>query len=97
MFEKVKTTLENHRFAVYTVGGSLATAGASLPVVCHASGGEGSGTSANVQTALSNAFSQVQTDALSYIQSALAPALVIMGTVLAITIGIKVFKRFTKG
>ena len=95
MFEKVKTTLENHRFAVYTVGGSLATAGASLPVVCHASGGEG--TSSNVQTALSNAFSQVQTDALSYIQSALAPALVIMGTVLAITIGIKVFKRFTKG
>ena len=95
MFEKVKETFNNHKLAVYTVGGSLATAGAGLPVVCHASGGEGS--SSTVQSALTNAFSQVQTDAMSYIQSALTPALVIMGTVLAITIGIKVFKRFTKG
>lgn len=88
MVEKIKETVRNNKFAVATAIGASASA---LPVVCHANE-----PTTNVQTSLSNAFTQVQNDALSYIQTALVPALVIMGTVLAITIGIKVFKRFTK-
>lgn len=94
MLEKVKKIYENKKGLIYASATGLTATAASLPVVCHA---EDTTSGSSVQTALEGAFQQVQTDSMSYIQSALVPALVIMGTVLAITIGIKVFKRFTKG
>lgn len=48
-----------------------------------------------IQQAMSTAFTQVQTDVLSMITASLPTALAIVGTVLAITIGIGVFKKIT--
>lgn len=48
-----------------------------------------------IQTAMSNAFKQVQAGASDMITAAVPYALVIIGTVLAVTIGIKVFKKLT--
>lgn len=48
-----------------------------------------------IQTAMTNAFKQVQTGASDMITAAVPFALVIIGTVLAITVGIKVFKKLT--
>lgn len=49
----------------------------------------------DLATAMSTAFSKVATDVNGYIGSALPVALGIVGTVLAITIGVKVFKKIT--
>lgn len=49
----------------------------------------------NVTSALTKSFSDVATNATSVISSSLPYALTIIGTVLAVTIGIKVFKKIT--
>lgn len=49
----------------------------------------------SIKTAMETAFSQVQTDTIDMIATATPFALAIVGTVLAITIGIKVFKKIT--
>ena len=48
-----------------------------------------------IQTAMSSAFKQVQVGAADMITAAVPFALVIIGTVLAVTVGIKVFKKLT--
>ena len=48
-----------------------------------------------IQTSMTSAFKQVQTGATDMITAAVPFALVIIGTVLAVTIGIKVFKKLT--
>ena len=48
-----------------------------------------------IQTAMTSAFKQVQAGASDMITAAVPFALVIIGTVLAVTIGIKVFKKLT--
>lgn len=48
-----------------------------------------------IQTAMTSAFKQVQTGASDMITAAVPFALVIIGTVLAVTVGIKVFKKLT--
>lgn len=48
-----------------------------------------------IQTAMASAFKQVQAGASDMITAAVPFALVIIGTVLAVTIGIKVFKKLT--
>lgn len=48
---------------------------------------------ATIKTAMTTAFSTVQTDVSSMIAAAAPYALGIIGTVLAVTIGIKVFKK----
>lgn len=48
-----------------------------------------------LKTAVTTAFEQVQTDAMSMISTAAPYALGIVGAVLAVTIGIKVFKKLT--
>ena len=52
-------------------------------------------TSEPVAQAFGTALETVKTDALGYIGQALPVCLAIMGTILAITIGIKVFKKFS--
>lgn len=47
-------------------------------------------------TAFGDALNSVKTDVLSYIGAALPVGLTIMGTILAIVIGVKAFKRFSK-
>lgn len=55
---------------------------------------EGSATS-GITTAVTGALSTVQSDALSMISSVLPYALAIVGAVLVVTIGIRVFKRIS--
>ncbi len=49
----------------------------------------------SITTAVSTAFSSVQTNTVSMISTCAPYALGIIGTVLAVTIGIKVFKKLT--
>lgn len=48
-----------------------------------------------IQTSMASAFKQVQTGAADMVTAAVPYALVIIGTVLTVTIGIKVFKKLT--
>lgn len=48
-----------------------------------------------IKTAMTTAFTQVQTDVVSMISTCAPYALAIIGTVLAVSIGIKVFKKLT--
>lgn len=49
----------------------------------------------SIQTSMTAAFKQVQAGAFDMVTVAVPYALVIIGTVLAVTIGIKVFKKLT--
>lgn len=49
----------------------------------------------SITSAVKTAFATVQTDAVSMISTCAPYALGIIGTVLAVTIGIKVFKKLT--
>ena len=49
----------------------------------------------SIQTAMSTAFQSVQTNVTSMISTCAPFALTIIGTVLAVTIGIKVFKKLS--
>lgn len=49
----------------------------------------------SISTAMSTAFGNVQTNVTSMIATCAPYALAIIGTVLAVTIGIKVFKKLT--
>lgn len=49
----------------------------------------------SIQTSMTAAFKQVQVGASDMVTAAVPYALVIIGTVLAVTIGIKVFKKLT--
>lgn len=49
----------------------------------------------SIQTSMTAAFKQVQAGASDMVTAAVPFALVIIGTVLAVTIGIKVFKKLT--
>lgn len=48
-----------------------------------------------IKTAMDTAFSGVKTDVVSMISTCTPYALTIIGTVLAVTIGISVFKKLT--
>lgn len=48
-----------------------------------------------IKTAMTTAFESVQTDVLSMITASAPFALGIIGTVLAVSIGVKVFKKLT--
>ena len=48
-----------------------------------------------IKTAMTTAFNGVQTDVISMITASAPAALAIVGTVLAVTLGIKVFKKLT--
>ncbi len=49
----------------------------------------------SIKTAMDTAFSAVQTNVTAMITSSAPYALGVIGTVLAVTIGIKVFKKLT--
>lgn len=49
----------------------------------------------SIQTSMASAFKQVQAGASDMVTAAVPYALVIIGTVLAVSIGIKVFKKLT--
>lgn len=49
----------------------------------------------SIQTSMTAAFKQVQVGASDMVTAAVPYALIIIGTVLAVSIGIKVFKKLT--
>lgn len=90
--EKVKNFLNNHKGATAIIGSGVATVGSVVPAFAEGetvSGNITSGMTTAIQTGLSN----VQADVITLISTALPYALVIMGLGLAISIGMKVFKR----
>lgn len=56
---------------------------------------EGAATISTVTSALSTGLQTVQTNALSLIGTVLPYALTVMGAILVVSIGIKVFKKVT--
>ena len=52
--------------------------------------------STTMTTALTDAFNGVKSDVLSMIETSLPIGLAIMGTVLAITLGVKFFRKVAK-
>lgn len=66
-------------------------------LMVNASGGGSTGNvTSDMTTALQTAFGNVQTDVVSVITTALPYALAVMGLILAVTIGIRFFKRVSK-
>lgn len=97
-FQKVKDWVDNHanaiRFGVPAVAAPASAVGMGM-VVCAEEPTAGNVT-AGMTTALSTAFANVQADVISIITTALPYALPIMGIMLALTIGIRAFRRFSK-
>lgn len=95
--ENIKNFVLRNKYKMLT---TVPVVGASLlPVVANAADGETTATSnltSDMTSALQTAFNGVKGDVQTVISTALPPALVIMGIVLAITIGVKAFKRFAK-
>lgn len=70
---------------------------AALPVFAS---GEGTGSAGNVTSSMTDAlqtgFASVKADVISIITVAIPPALVVMGLVIALTVGIRWFRRAAK-
>ena len=64
--------------------------------VCNAEETSGGNVTSGMTTAMTTAFNGVKTDVTSIITTALPPALAIMGIVVAISVGVKFFRRFAK-
>lgn len=93
MFEKLRDKVKNlsgRAKSAIASGAVGALALASNTMTAHAAISE------DLKTALSTAFDGVKTDAMSLFTLALPAALAIMGVSLAITLGIKFFKKFSK-
>lgn len=75
----------------YLVPAVVATAGTTLPVF--ASGGG----DATVTSAMTTAVTSIASDALSGLASIIPVAAPIMGGLIIIMVGIRTFKKFTKG
>lgn len=71
----------------------MALTGAICAVGVHAEG-ETSGT-AGIQSVVTTALAQTQSDAMSLIASVLPYALAIVGAIIVVTIGIRVFKKIS--
>lgn len=90
--EKFKNFLNDHKAGVATTGALLATVGSCVPVFAEGETPAGNVTS-GMTTAIQTGLGNVQADVITLVSTALPYALVIMGLGLAISIGMKVFKR----
>lgn len=85
------------KFAVSKKASMMAVVAVMACAICavgaHAEG-EASGTAA-VQSAVTTALAQTQSDAMTLIASVLPYALAIVGAVIVVTIGIRVFKKIS--
>lgn len=90
LFKKMKKLATSKRAAI------MAAVAVMTGVICavgaHAEGEPASGSSA-IQSAVTTALATTQNDAMTLIASVLPYALAIVGAVLVVTIGIKVFKK----
>lgn len=75
--------------------GAAAFAGASVACTSAVNALAASSITEDMKTALSTAFTDVKTDAISIMTVALPAALSVMGIGIAITLGINFFKKFT--
>lgn len=84
------------RKASYVASGC---ATALLPVVAHADPAEGGTTSSNdaLVNSLVSGFTSTTQDALSGIAKIAPVALPIIGAIVVVTLGIKIFKRISRG
>lgn len=96
MFENVKDKVQEHKAAAYVGAGSLVTGGAfaAAPALALAEGETAS--ISTVTSSMTTAFTGFASDALSAIGSIVPVVLPIMGALVVVGIGVKVFKRFAK-
>lgn len=93
VISKIAEKVRNSKFVkgVCATGAAVAT-GAASSMTALAAGNLDEGT----KTALQTSFESVKEDVVSVIGTALPPALIIVGIGLAITLGVKYFKKFAK-
>jgi len=85
----MKEFLSNHKRVVCMAMSLLLMMSLAIPAFAT---GEGGGT-AGINSAVTSALGTVQSDALSLIASVLPYALAIMGAIIVVMVGIRVFKR----
>ena len=91
---KEKLATAKGRVMVALGSGGLATGGMlALPALAHA---EGATTIATVTTSMTTAFTGFATQALDAIAAIVPVVLPIMGAMVVVSIGVKVFRRFAK-
>ena len=90
-FAKLKEKINGRKLAL--MGTVMAVTVLGTSVIAHAEG-ETTGTSA-IQGAVTTALATTQSDAMTLIASVLPYALAIVGAVLVVTIGIRVFKKIS--
>lgn len=76
----------------YLVPAVVATAGTALPVFASGGGGD-----AAVTSAMTTAVTSIANDALSGLAAIIPVAAPIMGGLIIIMVGIRTFKKFTRG
>lgn len=91
LLNKVKTKLHGKRVVMITA--IMAIAALSLSSVAFAEG-ESTG-SAAITSAVTTALATTQSDAMTMISSVLPYALAIVGAIIVVTIGIRVFKKIS--
>lgn len=96
MFNRIKDGILRHKKAFGVSVGSLTAVGSSMLPVLSASA-EDASEYANLESQMVTSFSTTSSSMLSVIGNILPYVLVIVGAVLVITIGIRLFKRFGKG
>lgn len=92
MFTKFKNVVMSKKFVV---GSAIASVSASMPIVAHAEPTGGS-TNDSLITSLTSAFQSQTQDILKGIGQIAPIALPILGAVLVVTIGIKIYKMVAK-
>lgn len=90
LLEKVKGSFNRRRIAL--IGAVMALTVLCSAVAVHA---EGESATAGIQSAVTTALATTQSDAMTLISSVLPYALAIVGAVLVVTIGIRVFKKIS--
>lgn len=90
LLQKVKSKIKSKRAGVMLTIMSL-----TALAMCVAANAEGESASAGIQSAVTTALATTQSDAMTLIASVLPYALAIVGAVLVVTIGIRVFKKIS--